>query len=243
MQSSAPTRHAGKVFCVGRNKTGTTSIERALTGLGYRFSPQHLGEALLGDWVRRDFRRIIALAGQADAGQDIPYSLPYTYQALDIAYPGSKFILTVRDTPEDWLTSLVRFHAGLMHTGDKAPAAADLQRYSYHYPGYLYDAQRTIYGVGDDELYDPELYIRHYLMHAHNVSEYFRYRPDQLLVLNVAEADAMQRLCEFLGMAYSGQAMPHLNRSRHAVAPETFDLAQLGQRASPTAEARPGHGR
>jgi hypothetical protein len=209
-----PTRHTGKVFCIGRNKTGTTSLEQALKQLGYSFSPQHLGEKLLEDWVRRDFSRIIDLAAKADSGQDIPYSLPYTFQALDAAFPGSKFILTLRDSPEDWYESLVRFHAKIMNCGDRRPNAEDLKRYHYHYAGYLYDAQRMIYGVNDEELYDPELYIRHYVLHAWNVTDYFRYRPQQLLVLNLGDADAMPRLCEFLGRPFEGQTMPHLNTSR-----------------------------
>jgi hypothetical protein len=32
-------------------------------------------------------------------------------------------------------------------------------------------------------------------------------------VLNVGDADAMPRLCAFLGLEYRGQPMPHLNRS------------------------------
>jgi hypothetical protein len=214
MSEATPTRHIGKVFCIGRNKTGTTSLEKALSQLGYRFSPQPHGEKLLQDWVRRDFSAIVRLAANADAGQDIPYSLPYTFQALDAAFPGAKFILTLRDTPEDWFESLVRFHAKIMNCGDRKPSADDLKRYHYHYAGYLYDSQRTIYGVGDDELYDAEIYIRHYVLHAWNVTDYFRYRPGQLLVLNIGEPDAMQRLCEFLGLPFTGQAMPHLNRSR-----------------------------
>jgi Sulfotransferase domain len=206
-------RHAGKVFCVGRNKTGTTSIEQGLGALGYRFSVQNQGERLLDDWMRRDFSRIVELARGADAGQDIPYSLPYTYQALDAAFPGSKFILTLRDSPQQWYDSLLRFHAQLMKCGERRPTAADLKKLNYLSPGWLYRAQCAIYGVDDEHLYDPEIYMRHYAVHAYNVTEYFRFRPHQLLVLNLADPEAMQKLCNFLGIDFQGQGMPHLNRS------------------------------
>jgi hypothetical protein len=207
-------RHDGKVFCVGRNKTGTTSLERALTALGYRFSTQHAGERLLQDWMRRDFRRIVELARGADAGQDLPYSLPFTYQALDEAFPGSKFVLTLRDSPREWYDSLVRFHARITGCGDRTPTAADLKRLTYVEPGWLYRAQCAIYGVGDDQLYDPDVYMSHYLVHAYSVQDYFRHRADQLLVLDVADPLAMRRLCDFLGVEHQGQDMPHLNRTR-----------------------------
>lgn len=89
-----------KVFCVGRNKTGTTSLRAALTILGYRIGRQRDAEALIEDWGRRDFRRLVAYCHTADAFQDVPFSHDYTFQAVDAAFPGSKFILTVRDSPE-----------------------------------------------------------------------------------------------------------------------------------------------
>lgn len=206
-------RHTGKIFCVGRNKTGTTSMEQALSALGYRFSVQRAGERLLEHWIRRDFGAIVDLARSADAGQDMPYSLPYTYQALDAAFPGSKFILTLRDSPEQWFSSLVRFHAQLMKCGDRSPTAAELKKLAYVSPGWLYRAQCAIYGVDDAQLYDPEIYMRHYAVHALNVTDYFRFRPEQLLVLNLSDPQAMPQLCDFLGIDFQGQGMPHLNRS------------------------------
>ena len=97
--------HQGKIFCVGRNKTGTTSLEQALRGFNYRLGNQRQGELLLDDWARRDFRRIAQLAASADAFQDTPFSLPFTYQTLDAAFPGSKLILTLRSSPQDWYES------------------------------------------------------------------------------------------------------------------------------------------
>ena len=81
-----------KVFCIGRNKTGTTSIEAALQGFGLRMGLQARGEMLKGDWAKRDFARIVALCRTADAFQDVPFSNADTFRAVDAAYPGSRFI-------------------------------------------------------------------------------------------------------------------------------------------------------
>lgn len=91
-----------KVFCIGRNKTGTTSMARAVVSLGFKLGKQSRAERLLEDWGKRDFCRIIRYCKSADAFQDIPFSLPDTYQALDEAFPKSKFILTVRNNSEEW---------------------------------------------------------------------------------------------------------------------------------------------
>ena len=168
---------------------------------------------LLDDWARREFGRIIELARSAEAFQDMPFSLPFTYQALDAAFPGSKFILTQRNGPQDWYDSVVRFHSAIV--GKSVPPRADeLRAFGYVHPGWLLKNQQLVYGVPEPMLYDRDVYIRHYVMHNLNVVDYFRFRPNQLLVLNVAEPNAMKKLCCFLDIEYAGQAMPHLNRSK-----------------------------
>lgn len=201
-----------KVFCIGMNKTGTTSLEAALTSLGYRLGLQARGEMLLRDWGRRDFRRIIDLCRTADAFQDSPFSRPDTFQAVDAAFPGSKFILSVRTSPDEWFQSLTRFLSKLIDKG-RLPTADDLRACEYRYKGYLWEAAQ-LNGIDERTLYDRNLYIARYLTHNQSVMDYFRARPADLLMLNVAEPDAMQRLCAFLGRPWGGQAMPYLNRSR-----------------------------
>lgn len=201
-----------KVFCVGRNKTGTTSMEMALRSLGYRMGLQARGEMLKDDWARRDFTRVVALCRTADAFQDVPFSNAFTFQALDPHFPGSKFVLTVRDSPEQWYESLVRFHTKIVGKG-RRPTADDLREFTYRYKGFLWDAFVATYGGDERLLYDRDTYIAHYLDHNRSVTEYFRHRPSDLLVLNVGAADAMRTLCEFLGRPYDGRPMPHVNRT------------------------------
>jgi len=201
-----------KVFCVGRNKTGTTSLEAALHSLGLRMGLQARGEMLTSDWARRDFTRILNLCKTADAFQDAPFSLPFTFQALDIGFPGSKFILTIRDSPEQWFESVKRFQTKIVNKG-RLPTADDLREFGYRCKGYLWHAFVRNYGDDEELLYDKDTYIAHYLNHNRSVIDYFRFRTDDLLVLNVGEPDAMRRLCEFVGLPFRGQKMPRLNAS------------------------------
>jgi 3-oxoacyl-[acyl-carrier-protein] synthase III len=62
MFASGAVRSVGKqkIFCVGCNKTGTTSLEVALRELGYIMGDQATAELLtIQYWGKRDFRRII----------------------------------------------------------------------------------------------------------------------------------------------------------------------------------------
>lgn len=207
------TKPGRKVFCVGRNKTGTTSLEHALRGLGFSMGYQPRGEMLLKDWHRRDFARIAQLVETADAFQDTPFSLPHTYAAMDALFPGAKFILTVRDDADQWYRSVTEFQKKIVTHGKGLPTVDDLKKFHYRYPGYLWEAAQMVYGVTEETLYDKALYTKNYLDHNAAVVRHFSGRPADLLVLNVSDPNAMRTLCGFLGIAWAGQAMPHSNET------------------------------
>lgn len=202
-----------KVFCIGANKTGTTSVESVFHSLGLKVGNQAKAELLIHEWAKRDFRKIIRYCRWAEAFQDVPFSYPDTFAAVDAAFPGSKFILTIRGSSTEWYESLVRFHTQLVGK-NRIPTADDLRQFNYRYRGFLWDAQRLRYGADEKTLYDRDLYIRSYEEHNRNVLDYFKNRPEDLLVINVAKADAMEKLLAFLGYSYAGQDMPHANSSR-----------------------------
>lgn len=201
-----------KVFCVGMNKTGTTSLDAALTQLGYRVAPQAPAELLIHDWAKRDFTALVEFCHTADAFQDIPFSLPYTYQALDMHFPQSKFILTIRKSSDEWYRSICSFHGKLWNNG-QIPQMEHLKAAKYRYPGYAYEAFKYVYNTPDDDLYNQSMLMHIYDQHNATVLEYFRYRPDDLLVLNVSHPNAYHQLCDFLGKPRVNAAFPWENKT------------------------------
>lgn len=202
-----------KVFCIGHNKTGTTSIEYVLKEFGYKMGEQAVAERLLDEWAIRDFRRIIKYCHTAEAFQDIPFSLDFTYQVLDQEFPDSKFILTVRNSSDEWYQSLIRFHTKLIGK-NTLPTADMLKDYPYnHDQGWIWRAQHYIFGVDESSVYDEKIYKAQYENHNNQVMKYFQFRPNDLLVLNLSVPNSMQELCKFLDVKYVGQKMPHLNTS------------------------------
>jgi len=202
-----------KVFVIGRNKTGTTSIGRALAEMGYKMGSQSKAELLMGSWLQREFKEIVNYCKTAEAFQDAPFSHDYTFQVMDYAFPGSKFILTVRNNGEEWYESLIRFHTKIVGK-ERLPTPDDLKAFMYREKGWIWRNQQAIYGIDEQSLYDKDIYIQHYEMHNMRVKDYFRYRQDDLLVLNLADPDSMNDLCDFLGKPLPSTGMPHLNTSR-----------------------------
>jgi hypothetical protein len=94
--------HKGKVFCVGLNKTATSSLGRALDIIGYRVKSwkkvRNVNEA------KKEAKKYLK---EYDALQDLPW--PIIYKWLDKNYPKSKFILTVRDEKK-WIKSICNYY-------------------------------------------------------------------------------------------------------------------------------------
>ena len=187
-----------KIFCIGCNKTGTTSLGTALKNLGFKLGDQRTAEFMFNDWVKRDFSKLDDYCLHADAFQDVPFSLPETFIYLDKKFKGSKFILTIRDSPEEWYNSLVNFHSKLWGNG-KIPTAKDLQEANYLYKGFPYEGFKLLYNTSDVDLYNKKSLTDFYIDHNNSALNYFRNREKDLLILNLKESGAYLKFCSFVG--------------------------------------------
>lgn len=204
-----------KIFCIGLNKTGTTTIEKVLTEFNYKLGNQTNGELLIKDWYNRDFKSILKLCNTADAFQDVPFSLPYTYIVLEQFFPNAKFILTIRDSPEQWYNSLVKFHSKLWSDGINAPTIEELKNAEYLYKGAAYDTNKMIFRTLDSDPYNKKILFEYYNNHNYQVIEYFRSKPKKLIIINVSIKNDYFRLCEFLGKQSINDNFPWENRTNN----------------------------
>ncbi|MBP1709179.1 MAG: hypothetical protein H6Q46_163, partial [Deltaproteobacteria bacterium] len=172
-----------KVFCIGFPKTGTKSISRALTTLGYKVK-SWFGEDD-PDIGRNVYERAFGFADQYDAFEDTPWCV--IFKELDKKYPRSKFILTLRPT-EKWIKSVVD------HFGKRS---GPLREWTF--------------GVGYPKG-NEGIYIARYERHNKEVLEYFKDRPDDLLVLRLTEGDGWEKLCQFLHKDIPPIEFPHENK-------------------------------
>lgn len=196
-----------KVFCIGFGKTGTTSLETALSKFGYRLGNQAAAEMLVEDWYHGKSERIINFCHTADAFQDLPFGMPGLYKELDKNFPNSKFILTVRDSEEQWYNSLIKFHAKLWaKDGVTAPNEEELKNAMYRYKGWILDVKKYHWDYPKVKLYDKPSYTNTYLSHIEEVKLYFKNRPNNLLVLNVASENSYQNMANFLNKKMSDNA-------------------------------------
>ena len=84
-----------KVFGVGWAKTGTTTLGRCFEILGLSHKSQDLN-------LVRNLDQALTVARLYDSFEDWPW--PLFYKQLDKRFPGSKFVLTTRNSNR-WLKS------------------------------------------------------------------------------------------------------------------------------------------
>lgn len=202
-----------KYFCIGRNKTGTTSIKKAFEDLGFIVGNQRKAEILYDKYYfKGEFQPIIDYCKTAQVFQDVPFSCPETFKFLDKAYPNSKFILTVRDSAEQWYESITKFHAKKIGKNGRIPTVEDLKNAEYVRKGFMYNVVR-LHGTPDNDPYNKEIMINHYNNYNQSVIEYFKDRPNDLLVINLADDDAYQKFISFLGVESPYEDFPWENKT------------------------------
>lgn len=202
-----------KIFGIGANKTGTTSLKAAMKELGFVVGNQRTAELLFDDWAGRDFKRIIKYCHTAQFFQDVPFSLPDTYKVLDKNFPNSKFILTVRDTPEQWYKSLTSFHSKLWGKDGRIPTKKDLQNATYIYKGRPWHTNRKVFMTPEDDPYNREILIDFYTSYISEVTQYFINRTNDLLILNVSQKKAYKKLADFVGKNTVREEFPWKNKT------------------------------
>lgn len=176
-----------KVFGVGFQKTGTTTLGRMLDQLGYRTAGyyQFRDMAKRTDLEWSEVRaHALAIAADYDAAKDTPW--PLLYADLDKAFPGSKFIHVIRDR-DAWIRSVV---------GDFGRSGNALHS--------------LIYGVPCPEGHE-DVWLARYDRHNAEVSSYFSDRPDDYLQVRLEDGLTYEQICPFLGVPVIEEVVPRLN--------------------------------
>lgn len=171
-----------RIFGIGMHKTATTSLHHALQILGYNSA--HWKSA---HWAKAIWREMNELGRSLTLERnyalcDLPITL--LYKQLDRAYPGSKFILTVRN-PHDWLATVEKHWD---YTLNPFRAAWDSDPFTHR-------IHKILYGR---ETFSPKIMLTRYVRHNAEVKEYFADRPEDLLVMDMDFA-GWPELCDFLG--------------------------------------------
>lgn len=104
------------------------------------------------------------------------------YKELDKHFPESKFIYTIRDK-ESWLISCENH---FVHKKKNQTAK-----------GWKSDNRIAVYGAID---YTPEQWLKRYNEYDKEIKEYFKDRPNDLLIMDICAGDGWEKLLPFINL-------------------------------------------
>ncbi|GAB4552593.1 MAG: hypothetical protein Tsb0014_46360 [Pleurocapsa sp.] len=121
-------KYNGKVFCIGFNKTGTTSCGRALEMLGYKHSSFNT-TVWRKFYKNNEIVKILQYTAKFDSVDDLPWLKEDMIPILDRVFPNSKFIYLTRDE-ESWQKSI--YHWTYQKTGKYPNLEQELENFRKH---------------------------------------------------------------------------------------------------------------
>lgn len=175
-----------KIIGIGLNKTGTKSLGTSLRKLGFNhlaWSPE-----TYNTYMTRGFAGLLDVLKLYDSFEDWPW--PLVYREIDMAFPGSRFILTRRKSTEVWYQSICK------HASRTGSTAIREQIYGHTMP---------------DE--HPQEYQQYYNNHLAMVRDYFKDRPKDILEVCWEEGSGWLEIATFLGVPAPDIPFPHENKS------------------------------
>lgn len=175
-----------RVFGIGYHKTGTSTLGKALTVLGFN-EHRSYDFNLVKEWNNGNIEEILKVARKNNNFEDWPWAL--VYQELFNEFNNARFILTTRKDSETWFRSLNKNANGPNKT------------------------REIIYGEGDPNKAKAH-YIKQYEKHNKEVKDFFNENaPDKLLTVCWDNGDGWDKLCEFLDKPKPNKNFPHINKS------------------------------
>lgn len=182
-----------KVFCIGLNKTGTSSLHEAFKILGLKSvhfiddEGNNIKHVILNNYKKGN--NILKGLEKYDAFSDWDIA-PYTmdiFKEFDKQYPKSKFILNTRDL-NSWLISREKHVKRNQERQQKNP-------------------EEDITWLKIDRVGWENQFNEHY----NEAIRYFKGREKDLIVFDVTKGDGWERLCPFLNLPIPEVPFPKKN--------------------------------
>ncbi|MBT8195292.1 MAG: hypothetical protein HKO56_05010 [Bacteroidia bacterium] len=177
-----------KVFGIGLNKTGTTTLGKALEILGFN-NHVTFDLELTKNYYQNNFEPIISAASANNNMEDWPW--PLVYEKMFSEFKNAKFILTTRSTAAVWYKSLCK------HAERTGPT----------------EFRKLIYGFEMPQGHKEE-HVQFYNQHNQNVETFFTKKdPEKLLSVCWEDGSGWEEICHFLGCEIPREQFPNLNKA------------------------------
>lgn len=209
-----------KVFCIGMQRTGTTSIGdfcQTQLGLPRRGYPVSRARGWTRSWYEGRIDRVFgdSVFRGGVVFDDDPWWCPGVYELLAGKFPHAKFVMFHRDA-DAWFESL------MAHSNGRSPGETDIHARIYGREAeyaHMLQAPHLRVPRTNGFLLAPERehYIRVYSKHVESVMRFFeRAGSDRFFWARLDDRDKFRRLAIFLGFEDRDYKEVHSNASSPA---------------------------
>jgi len=180
-----------KIFGIGFQETGIEILEKYLKDL--KFVPHaswNNSKFLVPRWAEGNYYPILEYAKNFKSFTNSPWNHTNMYEALDVKFPDSKFILTIQD-PDKWFES---FKKSSTPSGQTQTSIKRIPN------GKIF--HKKVFGLKTDSFDDMGNHYREVYQHRNlEITGYFKDRPNDLLILDCDEDSNQEKLYKFLNVS------------------------------------------
>jgi hypothetical protein len=210
-----------KIICVGLNKTGTTSLKNGAESIGLKTYPENIGHQFLSHSVMNGSygSMISAIENKEyDLYEDIPFSFPKIYEKLFKYFPNEKYVLTVRDSVDEWVNSVINFYGNALNIekiqnfDNKLPYSinyCDVEIHKVYNWGHpMFDS----WGLTSTDNLEEKLKTI-YLNHIRDFKEFMEKNNGDYMIINVSKKDELKKFSLWLGIETNINNFGHFNKT------------------------------
>lgn len=186
-------RECNKIFGIGLNKTGTTSLHAACESIGLRSF--HYTKELKERFHKNEESGLRLLSGLEEFKVFSDNPIPQYFKILDQQYPGSLFIYTHREM-DSWILSRTKH--------------VERNRQNPNYHGAWLEIET-------------DKWAKEYETHLKSVKDYFKHRDSDILFIDITAGEGFEKLNPFFGLAVpKNLEFPKKNTAKVNNAPNVF---------------------
>jgi hypothetical protein len=205
------------VFCVGLNKTGTTSLTKAFQKLGYKsFPEENLFQYVQSDLLFNDYGKLFSVIEnpQFNFFNDMPFAFPNVYKKIYEKRPNDIFVLTLRKDVDSWVNTCIRFWDFLTGNDFKYDKSYIQTHYANGTERYLINFLTPMFEYwGLENLQDlREKLTQIYNAHKEECINFFEGK-NNFIVVDIEKKGEYKRLTNWLGVENEDLDFPWINKN------------------------------
>jgi hypothetical protein len=206
------------VYCIGLNKTGTTSLTKAFQKLGYVSFPENeLFQYVQSDLFFNDYGKLYSVIEnpQFNFFNDMPFAFPNVYKKIYEKRPNDIFVLTLRKDVDAWVKTCMRwwdclksddfrFDKSYIHTH----FANGTERYLINYLTPMFE----YWGLENRENL-PQQFADIYIKHRDECIKFFEGK-NNFIMVDIEKKGEYKRLTDWLGVENEELDFPWENKNQ-----------------------------